>query len=41
MLFDLGRGLISLLVTYMYYVDEVIKFHLSRSGLQVGKLVVR
>lgn len=41
MLFDLERVLISLLVTYMYYVDEVFKFHLSRSGLQVGKLVVR
>jgi len=25
MLFDLERGLISLLVTYMYYVHEVIK----------------
>jgi len=41
MLFELERGLISLLVTYMYYVHEVIKFHLSRSGLQVRKLVVR
>ena len=41
MLFELERGLISLLVTYMYYEHEVIKFHLSRSGLQVRKLVVR
>lgn len=37
MLFDLERGLISLLVTYMYYVHGVIKIHLCRNGLQVRK----
>ena len=42
MLFDLERrfnGLISLLVTYMYYVHvhEIIKIHLCRNGLQVRK----